>query len=141
MEPAVTNASRISATSADPIFAAIEAHRAAYGDLSRALAVLGKLPPTDPGYEEANAITETVGDEVFRSAHDLAKIVPTTLAGAVALLEYIHFFNQGGLPESNHELWPYDLGPHREELETPWPFLVMHNILTRLKQSKISAAP
>jgi hypothetical protein len=66
--------------SADPIFAAIEAHRAAYGDLSRALAVLGKLPPTDPGYEEANAITETVGDEVFRRAHDLAKIVPTTLA-------------------------------------------------------------
>ena len=126
--------------SVDPIFAAIEAHRAAYGDLSRALAVLGKLPPTDPGYEQANAIAETVDDEVFRSARDLAKIVPTTLAGAVALLEYIHFFNQGGLPESNHELWPYDLGPHQEELETPWPFLVMHNILTRLKQSKISAA-
>ena len=124
----------------DPIFAAIEAHRAAYVDLSRALSVLGKLPPTDLGYEEANTNAETVGDEVFRSAHDLAKIMPTTLAGAVALLEYIHFFNQGGLPESNHELWPYDLGPHREELETPWPFLVMHNIVTGLKQSKVSAA-
>ena len=85
--------------SADPIFAAIEAHRAAYVDLSRALSVLGKLPPTDPGYEEANAIAETADDEVFRSAHDLAKIMPTTLAGVVALLEYIHFFNQGGLPE------------------------------------------
>ena len=85
--------------SADPILAAIEAHRAAYVELSRALSVLGKLPPTNPGYEQANAIAETVGDEVFRSAHDLAKIVPTTLAGAVALLEYIHFFNQGGLPE------------------------------------------
>ena len=126
--------------SADPIFAVIAAHRAAYADLSRALSVLGKLPPTDPGYEEANAIAETVGNKVFRSAFDLTKIMPTTLAGAVALLEYIHFFNQGGLPESNHELWPYDIGPHREELETPWPFLVMHNILTGLKQSKISAA-
>ena len=126
--------------SADPIFAAIEAHRAAYGDLSRALSVLGKLPPTDPGYEGANTTAETVGDEVFRRAHDLAKIMPATLAGAVALLEYIQFFNQGGLPESNHELWPYDIGPHREELETPWPFLVMHNILTGLKQGKISAA-
>ena len=126
--------------SADPIFAAIKAHRAAYVDLSRALSVLGKLPPTDPGYQDANTNAETAGDEVFRSAHDLAKIVPTTLAGAVALLEYIHFFNQGSLPESNHELWPYDLGPHREELETPWPFLVMHNILTGLKQSKISVA-
>ena len=126
--------------SADPIFAAIEAHRAAYVDLSRALSVLGKLPPTDPEYEEANATAETADDEVFCSAHDLAKIMPTTLAGAVALLEYIHFFNQGGLPESNHELWPYDIGPHREELETPWPFLVMHSILTGLKQSKISAA-
>ena len=126
--------------SADPIFAAIEAHRAAYVDLSRALSVLGKLPPTDPGYEEANKIAETVDDKVFRSAHEFAKIMPTTHAGAVALLDYIHFFNQGGLPESNHELWPYDIGPNREELETPWPFLVMHNILTGLKQSKISAA-
>jgi len=126
--------------SADPILAAIEAHRAAYVNLSRALSVLGKLPPTDPGYEEANASAEAVGDDVFRRAHDFTKITPTTLAGAVALLGYIHFFNQGGLPESNHELWPYDIGPHREELETPWPFLVMHNILTGLKQSKISTA-
>src|SRR5262245_1740732 len=86
--------------SADPIFAAIEAHRAAYVNLSRALSVLGKLHPTDPGYEEANANAETVGDEVFRRAHDLAKIMPATLAGALALLEYIHFFNQGRLPES-----------------------------------------
>ena len=60
--------------------------------------MLGKLPPTNPGYEDANAITETVGDKVFRSAHDFAKIVPTTLAGAVALLEYIHFFIKAACP-------------------------------------------
>jgi hypothetical protein len=107
--PAATNASRISATSADPIFAAIEVHRAAYGDLSRALAVLGKLPP--PNFKWILPVVNAQATrclELYRSA----------AAACVCSSR-----NRAGRPEEYHRVLSITIRPHvlrrRGTISTP----------------------
>lgn len=79
--------------SADPIYAAIELHRAAWEEHNDNCSRLDDLDTPEAKLEEerlGDAVTVT-GDEVYGTA-------PTTLAGAAALLRYVARLNDGGLP-------------------------------------------
>jgi hypothetical protein len=67
----------------DPIFAAIEAHRATWAELNTRCSAL-----SDEGTPEADAELQRIMDVDFDAACELADTEPMTLAGAVALLRY-----------------------------------------------------
>jgi hypothetical protein len=73
-----------SAAPPDPIFAAIEHHKACY-------VALALLPDGAGGCE----LSEAVGDETD-AARKMAATVPTTLAGLLALLRYVEKMQDGG---------------------------------------------
>ena len=73
----------------DPIFAAIEAHRAACIINERCVDVEFALLDGDPAKPAAEAATRAAIDEMFDLAYQLLKIVPTSSAGAAALLSYV----------------------------------------------------
>jgi hypothetical protein len=72
---------------ADPIFAAIEAHRLAYAERSRCLKIADVIPQEDapPG---AKAAADAAGDAEYEAMIDLLNIRPATTAGLAALLQY-----------------------------------------------------
>ncbi len=97
----------------DPIYAAIKRHKAAYFTHAAACSISGDMFHNDPEYEVASAETNRRGNEMNRAATDLVKIVPTTPAGALALLEYVAAFDEGKFEYdetcwSSANLWPDD---------------------------------
>lgn len=73
----------------DPIFAAIEAHRRRAGMFTAACNVSSPLCDDDPRHPAAQAVTDEASDAMRDAALDLVCIMPTTKAGAAALLHYI----------------------------------------------------
>lgn len=132
----------------DPVFAVIEAHRAAYLHWSEAVRVSASMYQTDPGYDVAQAVTEERSGPEQEAAAELAGIVPATMAGVHALLDYIDAFNRGGLALPNdsptqissHLTWPEDLEEESvtdacgRPLNQPWPFWIMRNVSIALRQ-------
>ena len=72
----------------DPIFTAIDRHRAAMAAFSDAVDALAVLPP-GPEFDAANAITARKSDQMDNAGVDLVTIQPTTFAGLIALLSHI----------------------------------------------------
>jgi hypothetical protein len=72
----------------DPIFTAIERHRAAMATFSDAANMLAVLLP-GPEFDSANAITGRKSDGMDNAAVDLITVQPTTFAGLIALLSHI----------------------------------------------------
>src|SRR5215831_17440088 len=72
----------------DPIFTAIERHRAAMAAFSDAVDTLAVLLP-GPEFDAANAITARNSDEMDNAGVDLVTVQPTTFAGLIALLSHI----------------------------------------------------
>lgn len=72
----------------DPIFTAIESHRAAMAGFSDAVDRLAVLLP-GPEWDAANAITARKSDEMDNAGVDLITVQPTTFAGLIALLSHI----------------------------------------------------
>jgi 2-methylisocitrate lyase-like PEP mutase family enzyme len=72
----------------DPIFTAIERHRAAMAAFSDAVDTLAVLPP-GPELDAVNAITARKSDELDNAGVDLVTVQPTTFAGLIALLSHI----------------------------------------------------
>lgn len=69
----------------DPIFAAIEAHRAAWEELEGKLPALDKLQDDD---ESAKQELERLHDAIDNAEDGLIDVIPTSIAGIVAVLEY-----------------------------------------------------
>lgn len=78
------------ASGADPVFAAIECHRALHLSWSTAVDVQSNLRDDDPRYGDADEATDVASDDLDDAAVDLLNIVPTTIAGAAALLRYAY---------------------------------------------------
>jgi hypothetical protein len=71
----------------DPIFAAIEAHQKARAALNAS--PYGRMKCDDPGCEEAEALDELLSDREFEALQAMFSTRPTTIAGVLALLDYI----------------------------------------------------
>ena len=72
----------------DPIFTAIERHRAAMAAFSDAVDRLAVLLP-GPELDAANAITAGKSEELDNAGVDLVTVQPTTVVGLIALLSHI----------------------------------------------------
>ncbi len=79
----------MSKPSTDPIFAKIEAHRAAVAAWSAAGDISGKMGIDDPGYEAAGRLTSKESDREMKALRALLRCRPTTLAGVIALLDHL----------------------------------------------------
>lgn len=80
--------SRQAAIACDPIFPAIEAHRAACRAYSAAVEISAGMSDYDPRHRAAELETDRASAELDDAGLDLAT-APTTLAGIVALIDYI----------------------------------------------------
>ena len=75
--------------SADPIFAKIEAHRAAVEAMNAVCDVCAELTADDPASEDANRKSTKVIDLEMKALRALLRCRPTTIAGVVALLDHL----------------------------------------------------
>jgi hypothetical protein len=76
----------LTSTEVDPIFAAIEAHRRAWTENERECSKLDEA--THAGDDQAKRRGRQLLEAVDATADALVDILPTTLAGVAALLEY-----------------------------------------------------
>lgn len=76
--------------SIDPIFEKIEAHRAAVEAMNAALAVSGKMSgDDDPAFKDADRKSTKASSIEMKALRALLGCRPTTLAGAIALLDHL----------------------------------------------------
>jgi hypothetical protein len=76
----------------DPIFAAIEAHKALVAEWRGLLKISGRLMPKDAGYHDATEATATALGVAIDAQLVLMGTKPTTVAGVAALLRYVASF-------------------------------------------------
>src|SRR6202451_1513259 len=91
----------VAASEPDPVFAMVAAHRETFVEHMRAARLDGKLMRSDPG-AEATVAAPDAADEAYQEATwKLSKVVPTTMAGVVALLRHLEEFQEQAieLPE------------------------------------------
>lgn len=122
--PALAVPHGAAATSADPIFALIERHKAAFRRWQRCGRTRCETVevPGAPGYDvdalsAAEAAHQTATAESDDAAQALTIIPPATAAGVLALLQYVDAFNAGALSDSKGTDWqsrPY-LWPEGED--------------------------
>jgi hypothetical protein len=74
---------------ADPIFAKIEAHRAAVAVMNAAGDVSAKMHADEPGIEAAEGKTMETTKLETKALRALLRCRPTTLAGVIALLDHL----------------------------------------------------
>jgi hypothetical protein len=149
--PAAGAASTFAAASEpDQVFATVAAHRGAFVEYMRAARLDGKLMRSDPGAEATGAALDAA-DEVYQEATwKLSEVVPTTMAGVVALLRYLEEFQEQAfeLPEDprgwhsgDHDALLTETYEHPnlvdkfngEPLELPFTYWVMQNVRTALQ--------
>ena len=96
--PALAAPDALAATlTPDPIFAAIETHKATFMRRMETGAALSRIRDFGPDDREAEHAT---ADDMAReadeaAAFDLVLIEPTTVADVLALIDYVNEFNQG----------------------------------------------
>jgi hypothetical protein len=90
---AVTNIAAIAEAKAaaepDPIFALIEAHKAAASAYPRVSDIYASMLSSDPGYEVASEQDQEASRQEALAVRDLMLCQPTTLAGILALLDHV----------------------------------------------------
>jgi hypothetical protein len=138
---------------ADPTFAVIEAHRNALLDAMRSLKFLNEMYSTDPRCPNAWAKNLAADHAEEIAQFELSSVVPTTIDGVFALMEYIEGLHTAkvGLPEDAVYYASVDDGdgydpwirrfevddlrsPHSgTPFQLPLIFLVMQNIRTALQ--------
>jgi hypothetical protein len=79
----------------DPVFAAIERHKATFRKRMEAGSAHFDLSPSDPQNAELVAADEIATDEDTVAAYELADTQPATMAGVLALIDYVDEFNRG----------------------------------------------
>jgi hypothetical protein len=100
---------------ADPIYAAIEVHREAYRTFDAAVATFGvaEASDDDEAYEAANANVLIASNAEKETAAALIEIVPTTLAGASAVIDNVIGYYRGELTHGGRR---YDIFSDQGEL-------------------------
>jgi len=132
----------------DPIFAAIEAHRAAFIPEMRAARFAGSLRTGTKEFAAAHSAWDELGESLFAKEETLLNTVPETTAGVFALLSYARDLHTEViyLPEDPDQ-WAVSaesLGEgygderfvHRhngEMIEMPFPCWIVVNALTALQ--------
>lgn len=111
--PALAAPAALASLAPDPIFAAIEAHRAAY---QAHIDLISNVPSIDDDLICSGAEYEATHELSEQTAIDLTCIEPTTIAGVIALLAYVDHFNRGGITTQNRgsvysyqDAWPETL--------------------------------
>jgi len=146
------------AAEVDPIFAAIETHRAAYvafGDALKVQELLEESLPAsaqrtrlwgwdddeivatdDPAWIECEQNRRLKADAEQHAALELAGIVPTTKAGIIALLQYAVAHIEAG------NLWPSGLEDSEQPYKTglDWSYFVHCNIAEALEANRLNEA-
>lgn len=79
----------MSATRTDPIFAKIEAHRAAVEAMNAVCDVWAEMTADDPASEDASRKSAKVIQLEMKALRALFRCQPTTLAGLAALLDHL----------------------------------------------------
>jgi hypothetical protein len=79
----------------DPIFALIEAHGRAFWKRMEAGAAYFELDYVHPKYEAGKAAHDALANVADEAAMQLIEVQPTTMAGVMALIDYVDDFNQG----------------------------------------------
>lgn len=115
------------ATGADPIFAAIEAHREACINFSRCVGLESSLRSGDPAKPAAEIAVGESSDEKFDLALALLKIRPSTPAGAGALLGHVSAAEEPLL--TCEEDWRF---PDFDESGKPYHLTMMKHIANAL---------
>ena len=90
-------------SSIDPIFEAIEAHRAAVVAMNAAHDVSCKMHASDPGYDAADEVSCEANDVETDALRDVLSCSPTTIEGVLALLDHLgrpQFLRNSGDPET-----------------------------------------
>jgi hypothetical protein len=140
---------------ADPIYAAIESHRFAHAEWMRTIgeqdALEGQLDlplaeqKQHPRWIEFMRRVEVANERMELTSEALTDVRPTTMAGVIALLDYIDGFNRGeargssAYSYSEYYHWPDDLGDESltngrgNPLVMPFPYWVMRNVLAGLR--------
>ena len=90
-------------TAADPIIAAIEAHRAAEAAFGHAVTA-ADVPETTPEYAQRQLVCAETGEASYQAAFALFEAEPATMAGLIALLNYaVLYVNSGNIWPSPHD--------------------------------------
>jgi hypothetical protein len=149
--PAAGAASAFTAASEpDPVFATVAAHREAFVEHMRAARLDGKLMRSYPGAEATAAALDAADEALEGATLELSEVVPTTMAGVVALLRYLEEFQEQAieLPEAprqwhsgDHDALLAETYEHPnlvdkfngEPLELPFVYWVMQNVRTALQ--------
>ena len=89
------------ASEPDPVFATVAAHREAFVEHMRAARLDGKFMRSDPGAEATGAALDAADEALDGATLELSEVVPTTMAGVVALLRHLEKFQEQAieLPE------------------------------------------
>jgi hypothetical protein len=97
--PEATNcrANTTAADPVDPIFAAIEAHRAAWAPYEAALKRTGSRLCQPQALED---VKDVAGDTEMAAANELLATTPTTLVGLGELLRYAAEMDPGSTPDT-----------------------------------------
>ena len=118
----------------DPIFVAIEAHKAAFAHVIAAIdieqAVEASIPKemrsqiheTDERWLESGKAVSAAWEAEGDAAIELVNVHPTTMAGVVALLEYAISADRDG------ETWPRDLLSGDGETGGSWHHFLILNL-------------
>ena len=138
-------------TQADPVYAAIDAHRKAHvaheAAIDREFELEARLPQEkrqsrvdgngatmsatdDPLWMMSELAVRRASDAKFRAACDLLDVRPTTIAGIVALSKYAVDHMDAG------NNWPDQVGDVDEaghEREQPWAYFLLESIAKSLE--------
>jgi hypothetical protein len=132
----------------DPIFAAIAAHREAFMLTLKAIKVRVPLHPRAPEAQAADAAVSAAHDVLAEAEIALIAIQPTTMAGVIALLDYIDDFHTQAIvlpedPKNYHSEVSFlsdGLQDDRlinrfngEPIELPFNFWIMNNVREALQ--------
>ena len=93
-------------TQPDPIFAAIERHKTTYITWTETGKIQSETKCSDEErYWEAQVRCRWASRASMRAGFALTNIQPTTMAGVLALLQYVEEFNAGGFGHPSDDGW------------------------------------
>jgi hypothetical protein len=128
----------------DPVFGAIERHRAAFLAYLSAARVSMSTNDDAPEYRARDDATDDAYAAENAAAQMLAATVPTSIAGIVALIAYVDEFNAGGvaLPDdpkdwySTAQNWP--LFDEENEIDR-FGFAILSNVRRTLEAMAVQS--
>jgi hypothetical protein len=127
VSPALANTDRLVAKGRviDPIFAAIDQHRSAWAELSANCSALDEA-----NTEETEREMDRLNTAINEAEDKFVDIVPTTIAGVVALLEYADHATCGNS-------WPVDYQDQHPKSEWDREYGVSWEVLLHRNLAKV----